>query len=204
MQHLVNVNSEIQGTCFDGRMRHEKCKIDYHQTHEMCILCVNFFRVLYVPVLWCHKHGKTCRIHAYRSDEQKFEFGKGDHLINQFKWWICIPFGGKKGNERSNFHQRYLFSHLLLANLVDSVMRKKESISSWCKSKIADYAEYMRQVWLQNDEKTTNLNKDVIMNNIKVFFCPKTVKKILTEFGIYINISSTLYPCISVLINLLI
>lgn len=194
-QHLVNIENQIQGTCHYGRQRNEKCKIIQHGTEEFPILCLNFFRVLYVPTLWCEIHNHQCKIHAYRNDSEKFVFGKGDQLINRLLWWICVPFGGKEGSERDKFHQRYLFTHDLLVNLVDCVMRTKESVSSWCKTKISNYAEHMRQILLQNNETTTNLNKDTMIKDIQSFFSEKTVKKILTEFG-KSQVLLLMYPCI--------
>ena len=87
-----------------------------------------------------------------------------------FRWWICIPFRQKTGNQHKYFSKRYCFSDLLLGNMVDALVKQKISPTAWCQSQMSKYAEYARQLWIMNGEKYENLHKEVMMNEIKSFF----------------------------------
>ena len=181
--HLVNRKNFIQATCKIGRDTKTKCQMMAYQTDEIPILCSEKLRVLFAPVVKCKKHGLICKLYGWKSDEERLELGKGDEILNLFRWWICIPSDGKPGMQRKYFQSRYLFSDLLLGNMVDAIVKQKMSPTKWCESQLAKYAEYARQIWIMNGEDYENLHKEVMMDEITSFFHPDTIKGIITELG---------------------
>ena len=153
------------------------------ETHEIPILCSEKVRVLFFPVIKCVNHNAICRLYTWRKEEEKLTLGDGDVILNKFRWWIVVPFKPEIGKQRGYFGKRYCFSDLLLGQMVDAIIKEKMAPKAWCKLQLCKYAEYARQLWINNGEKYENLHKGEMIKEISAFFTPGVIKDIITELG---------------------
>ena len=186
--HLVNKYQPLEAKCWYGRTKNEICVHQYHTTEEIPILCLLKVRVLFHPIVKCIKHNHISKLYGYKNDKEKLILGKHDKILNLFRWWICPAFKEDYNsiNIRKYFALRYCFSDALLGDLIDYVVKQRKSPVDWCAQKISQYAEYARNIWIANGDKYERLNKEELMADINSFFGVDTIKKIVTEIGIYL------------------
>ena len=123
-------------------------------------------------------------LYGWKNDQEKLFLGQGDEILNKFRWWICIAYGGTDGADRKYLRSRYCFSDLLMGNLIDEIVKHHKSPAEWCKAQVSKYVEYARQIWICGGEKYHNLNKVTMAEEIATYFHVDTIKSIIAEIGI--------------------
>ena len=145
-------------------------------------------RILFTPVVKCHKHGVLCRLYAWRNDEERLYLNKskGDIILNKLRWWIPSRYSQipKNGLERKHFDKKYSMTDELLSNLAYEIIRNRKTATQWCKAKIHDYAEHAKQLWLNSNESYNDLDLNAMMKEINAFFDVNVIKGIINELAI--------------------
>lgn len=187
----------MQAKCYYGRQRNEQCHQQYHLTDEIPILCQTKIRALFVPVVKCTKHSQISRLYGWKDDKERLILGKHDKILNLFRWWYCPVSQNHtqtQAQQRKYFATRYCMSDLLVGELLDAVVSQKQSPVDWCNSKIAQYVEHARQIWIVNGDSYDRLDKEEMKREIHSLFHVDTIKKIVTEFGIYFHYIFIIFP----------
>ena len=113
------------------------------------------------------------------------------------------------GNGRLYLQSRYIISDKLLSSIARKCVRKGGSITQWyffyiyfifilylfyiyfifclylrCIDRIGAYVDHARIIWNEHGESYDNLHVDTMMEEIKAFFQPKTIKHIIDSLAL--------------------